>query len=152
MMKQAQIATHMKNLRNALRTRIEVITSNYPFARAVTDYLCISPDQVNNLNFYPTTVVRLNVLMDVPAGSLRPNTTQYIKAVQNFINRRQDPWAFFRQLLTENQGNSGEARATLGTANENGVSQAQITSSDHQDISDVQDISEAGIPNVVYGE
>lgn len=69
----------------------------------------------NNEYFNPQTVHRLNVLFNVPFDALNfnkvyPTQDDTATALQNFINRRKDPWAHVRPcfsgIFTENTANS----------------------------------------------
>lgn len=47
----------------------------------------------NTGNFHPKTLQRFATLFDIPVGISQDDTAW---ALQNFMNRRKDPWAFAR--------------------------------------------------------
>lgn len=56
--------------------------------------------EYNSDNFNPQTINRLTVLFNVPQnGDKWPTPDQTAWALQNFINRRSDPWAHITSRL-----------------------------------------------------
>src|SRR6185369_6789091 len=97
------LKTHLTDFRNALRSGAVVVLSGN-FHQAFEDF--IGP----TLELPPRSAERLNKLFDVPytttqIGSIVrkgwPTPDNYAWAVQNFINRRSDPWAFKRSRKVE---------------------------------------------------
>lgn len=105
-LERTQIDNSLRWARNALRQGLDTVTRS-TFREAMMEWLNVPHEAFDtavgrNTYFKQGIFARLEKLMDVPTypGAAEPTKEQFARAIQNFLNRRSDPWAQYRQSVS----------------------------------------------------
>lgn len=89
------VASVFTGLRNDLRQGNDT-ANRADWSEVLADALNVDTAMFNIKHFTPALVGRLHTLMRIPQEPARdPTKDEFARALQNFINRRKDVWAFF---------------------------------------------------------